>query len=38
MVSINFKDELLKKKMAYPCEYFTIDHFQQSLNLTKGDL
>ena len=30
-------DELFKKKLAYPYEYFTLDDIQEPLNLTKED-
>ena len=37
MDSNNFKDEFLKKKLAYPCEYFNFGNFQEPLYLTKED-
>ena len=30
-------DELFKKNLAYPYEYFTLNNFHQPLNLTKED-
>ena len=30
-------DEIFKKKLAYPYEYFTLDNIQEPLNLTKED-
>ena len=30
-------DELLKTKLAYPYEVFTLSNFQEPLNLTKED-
>ena len=30
-------DDLFKKKLAYPYEYFKLDNFDESLNLTKED-
>ena len=30
-------DDLLKKKLAYPCEKFNLNNFQEPLNLTKED-
>ena len=30
-------DELFKKKLAYPYEYFTLDNIREPLNLTKED-
>ena len=30
-------DELFKKKLVYPYEYFTLDNIQEPLNLTKED-
>ena len=32
-----FIDELFKKKLAYPYEYFNLDNFDKPLNLTKED-
>ena len=32
-----FDDELFKKKLAYPYEYFNLGNFQEPLNLTKED-
>ena len=32
-----FKDNLFKKKLAYPYEYLNLDNFQEPLNLTKED-
>ena len=30
-------DELFKKKLAHPYEYFILDNFQEPTNLTKDD-
>ena len=30
-----FTDELFKRKLAYPYEYFTLSNFQEPLNLNK---
>ena len=35
--SNNSKDELFKKKLAYPYDYFNLSDFQEPLNLTKED-
>ena len=35
--SNNFKDECLKKNLAFPYDYFDIGNFQEPLNLTKED-
>ena len=32
-----FIDKLFRKKLAYPYEYFTLNNFQEPLNLTKED-
>ena len=32
-----FTDELFKKTLAYPHDYFTLSNFQEPLNLTKED-
>ena len=35
MDSTNFEEGFLKKKLAYPYEYFNLDSFQEPINLTK---
>ena len=37
MISEGLIDDLFKKKLAYPFEKFTLNIFQEPLNLTKED-